>query len=231
MTSPLKLRPNPSIIKYQIGDEQQPLLTIDDCLADPAAVLSIAARATFSRHGPHYPGIRSPVPQQACIELIAPLANEIMRAFCLKRPPLFQECYLSLVTTAPQDLQPIQRLPHFDGVEPERLAFLLYLDRGETGGTAFYKQRQTGFETVDAARFAAFESALARDIALHGLPKNGYINGDTALYQQVGKISGLFNRAVIYRGNSLHCADLGADFVPDADPQTGRLTFNLFLRG
>lgn len=55
----------------------------------------------------------------------------------------------------PQSLAPIQRLPHVDGLEPDRLAILVYLSGAETGGTAFYRQRATGYETVDAARFDA----------------------------------------------------------------------------
>jgi hypothetical protein len=134
------------------------------------------------------------------------------------------------VTTPARALQPIQCLPHFDELEPDRLAFLLYLDRAERGGTAFYRQRGTGFETVNAARFVDFQASLERGIAQHGLPPSDYIRGDTALYEQIGKVRGTFNRAVVYRGNSLHCADLPADFEPQADPLCGRITLNLFLR-
>ena len=134
------------------------------------------------------------------------------------------------MTTPARALQPIQRLPHFDGLERNRLAVLLYLDPAERGGTAFYRQRGTGFETVDSTRFAAFQTELESGIAQHGLPPSDYIRGDTALYEQVGTVSGKFNRAVVYHGNSLHCADLPADFEPPVDPLAGRLTLNLFLR-
>jgi hypothetical protein len=230
MAGPLTISPERRDRVQLLGHERQPLLILDDCLADPAGVLAIAARATFAKNGPHYPGIRAAVPQAAAAALIEPLGKLLAGTFDLAKPPEFAECYLSLVTTPAQALQPIQRLPHFDGLEPDRLAFLLYLDRAERGGTAFYRQRGTGFETVDAARFAEFQSSLERGIAQHGLPPSDYIRGDTGLYEQVGKVCGRFNRAVAYRGNSLHCADLPAGFEPQADPLSGRLTLNLFLR-
>lgn len=230
MTGPLMLSSGLTPRVESIGRERQPLLILDDCLADPVAVLAIAARASFARHGPHYPGQRAPVPRGAAAALIDPLAELLVQTFGLSGPPEFDECYLSLVTTPALDLQPIQRLPHFDGLEPDRLAFLLYLDRAERGGTAFYRQRGTGFETVDAARFGEFQSSLERDIARHGLPDSDYVRGDTGLFERVGRVTGKFNRAVIYRGNSLHCADLPQDFQPLADPLRGRLTLNLFLR-
>jgi len=230
MTGPLTLSPDLSLRSALLGQEQQPLLIADDCLAEPDRVLAIAARAQFARHGPHYPGIRAPVPQGAAMDLVAPLAEQLAKTFRLAGPPVFAECYLSLVTTPAQDLQPIQRLPHFDGVEPDRLAVLLYLDRAECGGTAFYRQRVTGFETVNTDRFARFERCLAAGAAQHGMPPSDYIRGDTPLYEQVTRVAGRFNRMVIYRGNSLHCADLAPDFQPSADPLRGRLTLNLFLR-
>jgi Family of unknown function (DUF6445) len=230
MTAPLTLSTDPAIRTDHIGRERQPLLFIDGCLASPDAVLAIAARANFGQCGPHYPGVRAPVPKAACEVLIAPLAALLVETFGLDCPPEYDECFLSLVTTPAQSLQPIQRLPHFDGLEPDRLAFLLYLDRTERGGTAFYRQRGTGFETIDAGRFDAFRTNLERDTAQYGIPTSDYIRGDTELYEQIGKVSGRFNRAIVYHGNSLHCADLAAGFEPLADPLSGRLTLNLFLR-
>jgi hypothetical protein len=230
MAAPLTLSPDRTWHVEPIGRERQPLLTIDNCLTDPAAVLAIAARAQFARHGPFYPGIRAPVPRAAVDILIEPLTAVLVQTFDLSASPAFDECFLSLVTTAAHELEPIQRLPHFDGVEHDRLAFLLYLDRAERGGTAFYRQRATGYETVDATRFDNFRHELERGTAAHGLPASGYIRGDTELYEQVGTVAGTFNRAIVYHGNSLHCADLGADFQPVAEPLAGRLTLNLFLR-
>jgi len=38
-----------------------------------------------------------------------------------------------------------------------------------------------------------------------------------------------FNRMLVYRRNSLHSGNIGKDFVPDANPLTGRLSINCFI--
>jgi Family of unknown function (DUF6445) len=230
MSDPLALSPSISPHLDRFGTEAQPLLVVDGFLADPEAVRAIAARAPFQAIGPHYPGVRSPVPAAALSGMIGALSDRLIADFSLPSPPGLFECYLSVVTQPAAALQPIQRLPHFDGVDSCALAALLYLDRAETSGTAFYRHRATGFESVDAARIDTFTRQLELDVARHGLPAQDYIRGDTAIYQRIAAVEGQFNRAVVYRGNTLHCADLPAGFEPDPDPLSGRLTLNLFLR-
>lgn len=231
MAAPLALSPAARPVLRHFGAEQQPMLCVEDALADPAAVVGIAARAAFRPIGPFYPGVRAPVPEAAAMAMAAPLMDAMVDAFALRAPPAFFECYLSLVTAAPAALAPIQRLPHFDGVEADRIAVLLYLDGEERGGTAFYRQRATGFESVDAGRYDAYRAALEAGVARHGLPPAAYIAGDTALFAQTRVMDGRFNRMIAYRGNTLHCAALAPGFAPVADPARGRLTVNLFLRG
>ena len=227
---PLALSPTARIAESRFGTERQPLLTVDDALPDPQGVVAIAARHSFRAIGPYYPGVRAPVSEAVAMALVAPLLGRLAEAFGLAAPPAYFECYLSLVTAAAADLAPIQRLPHFDGVEPDRIAVLLYLGAAEAGGTAFYRQRATGFESVDAARYDTYRAALAADVAQHGVPPAGYIAGDTPLFEQVHKVEGRFNRLIAYRGNTLHCAALNPSFVPVPDAARGRLTLNLFLR-
>lgn len=230
MSGPLSLSPGAVPVLTRFGAERQPLLTIEDALPDPAAVVSIAARHAYRPIGPFYPGVRAPVSQAAAMPLVAPVMDALTDSFGLTAAPRYFECYLSLVTAAPGALAPIQRLPHFDGLEPDRIAVLLYLDASERGGTAFYRQRATGYESVDEARYGSYRAALDGEVAAHGLPPSTYISGDTPMFEQVHAVAGRFNRMIAYRGNTLHCADLGADFVPVIDPASGRLTLNLFLR-
>lgn len=218
------------MVESRFGAEGQVLLTLDNALPDPAAVVAIAARHRYRPIGPFYPGVRAAVSETVAMELVAPLLGRLQQAFALDAAPAYFECYLSLVTAAPRDLAPIQRLPHFDGVEPDRVAVLLYLDAAERGGTAFYRQRATGFESVDAARFATYRAALDAGAAEHGLPPPGYIADNTPLFERIHAVEGRFNRMIAYRGNTLHCAALGPDFAPSANPVEGRLTLNLFMR-
>lgn len=229
MSSPLALSDTSSAEVRSFGNELQPLILVDDALPDPDAVVAIAARHTFRPIGPFYPGIRAAVSEAVSMPLVDGLMGTLQDTFELSRRPAFLECYLSIVTAAPRGLAPIQRLPHFDGTEPERLAVLLYLDRAERGGTAFYRQRSTGFESVDADRFERYRRELASAIERDGLPDAAYISGDTPLFEQALRVEGRYNRLIAYRGNTLHCADLDPGFVPVADASRGRLTLNLFL--
>lgn len=230
MPGPLTLSPDAKVATSTFGIEQQPMLTVDNALPDPQTVVEIAARHKYCRIGPFYPGVRAPISEAVAMELVAPLTDALIEHFGLAAPPRYFECYLSLVTAAPSALAAIQRLPHFDGLEPDRIAVLLYLDAQERGGTAFYRQRATAFESVDAGRYDAYRAALEASVAERGLPPPTYIAGDTALFEQVHVAEGRFNQMIAYRGNTLHCAALKADFAPVADPAKGRLSLNLFLR-
>ena len=213
------------------GNEAQPVIVVDDLLAAPDRWRELAARAQYRPIGPHYPGLRAIVPADAAAALREELAGAIGEAFGLAPVPPVLETYFSIVTTSPQALAPIQRLPHFDGLEPERIAILVYLAGEAQGGTAFYRQRATGFETVDAARFAAFEAALRAGVAEHGLPPAGYIAGDTPLFERIAGYEARPNRALIYRGHSLPCAAIAPGIPRPADPALGRLSINSFLFG
>jgi hypothetical protein len=222
------LNPRATVRIARQGDEAQPVIVIDDMLAAPDRWRQLAERSRYGRIGPHYPGLRAAVPAADAAAMREELAGLIGATFGLPAPPVL-ETYFSIVTTPPAALAPIQRLPHFDGFEAERIAILVYLSGAEQGGTAFYRQRATGFETVDAARFPAFQAALAAGVAEHGLPPAAYIAGDTPIYERIASYEARPNRALIYRGHTLHCAAIPAGVPLPADPALGRLSINSFL--
>jgi hypothetical protein len=211
------------------GSERRPLIAIDDFWPDPDALREDAASLRMGPIGPHYPGVRALVPPRLAETMRRRIAPLLTEHFGLDPVPAVSEAYYSLVTTTPSELAPIQRLPHFDGVEPGRIAVLLFLGHGEQGGTAFYRQRSTGFESVDAARLDLFKAELQAGVQTHGMPEASYIAGDTALYECVAVQPARFNRALVYAGNTLHCAYLPPEVTLSADPLAGRLTLNLFL--
>lgn len=231
MTAGALLNPGAKIRIARHGREAQPVIVIDDLLAEPEGWRAAAARARYGRIGPHYPGLRAVVPAQAAAALREGPAALIGETFGLDPVPPVLETYFSIVTAPPEALAPIQRLPHFDGLEPERIAILIFLSGAELGGTAFYRQRSTGFETVDSERFPAFEAALKAGVAEHGLPPPAYIAGDTPLYEQFARYEARANRCLIYRGHSLHCAAIPPGLSLPPDPVRGRLSINSFLFG
>ena len=218
-----------TITIHHQGAERRPVTVIDDFWHDPDALREDAAALRMGEIGPHYPGIRAAVPTRLAEVMRSRIAPLLATHFGLDPAPAVSEAYYSLVTTAPDDLAPIQRLPHFDGVEPGRIAVLLFLGHGAQGGTAFYRQRVTGFESVDADRLSRFEAELQTGVRLHGLPAPSYIAGSTDLYEQIAVQPARFNRALVYAGNTLHCAYLPPEVVLSNDPLIGRLTLNLFL--
>lgn len=214
-----------------IGTERQPVILIDDFVSDPQALVEEATSLPYMNIGAHYPGVRALLPTARLHEFMPGIAELVLTTFECGTELRPIEAYYSVVTTLAGALTPIQRLPHFDGLERERIALLHFLSTDHTSGTAFYRHRSTGFETVDAARYPRFTKALEDDVARHGLPSSAYISADTAIYEQIACFEGQYNRALVYRGHALHCAFLPDELSFSADPRQGRLTVNTFLIG
>ena len=213
-----------------IGHEAVPIVVIDDFVARPELLANDAAMLSFAPMGVHYPGVRAVVPPVLVKRFVHPLADLIADVFGVRECEVIDALY-SIVTKSPGDLAPIQRLPHFDGVEPERLALLHFLGRGDNGGTAFYRHRETGFERVTAARYPAYKQSLESELSTCGMPSAAYISGDTDLFEEVAVYEGVYNRALLYPSNALHCARIPATLTLDQTPEAGRLTVNTFLMG
>lgn len=218
------------ILIERIGHERVPVIVFDDFVPRPDLLTDDAAMLGFAPMGLHYPGVRAVVPPALVRRFVDPLAPLIEEIFGVRACTVVDALY-SLVTTPPGTLTPIQRLPHFDGVEPERLALLHFLTEAPASGTAFYRHRVTGFETVTAARLSDYERTLGEEILRDGVPTSAYIDGDTTLFEEVAVFEGRYNRALLYPSNALHCARISDDLGFSADVATGRLTVNTFLVG
>lgn len=220
----------PSVSIGRIGHEREPIVVIDGFSSAPGLLVEQAAGETYRTLGPHYPGLRAPLAGAYLSERMDLLQKVLADVFGAQDGANLIECNFSLVTTPPAQLGVMQRLPHFDSADPGRLAVLHYLCGPEGGGTAFYRHRSSGFETVSASRMEDYSSLLEGELARKGGPQAGYLHGDTPLFEQTYKVSAAFNRLVIYRGWTLH-----SGLVPDghslsADPRAGRLTINTFLQ-
>lgn len=209
------------------GTEQQPVVVIDG-FADAERFLDDVSFLSLRPIGEHYPGVRAVVAPAMLRDLLAALAPIALEVFGVAGLEVVDAFY-SLVTRPASALTPVQRLPHFDEVSPTRLALLHFLSRDESSGTAFYRHRSTGFESIDAARLPEYRAALQADIARAGLPDPSYIAGDTPLFEQIAMHQGRYNRAIFYRSNTLHCAAIPQAMTLSEDPLVGRLTVNTFL--
>ena len=213
---------------FTIGREGAPLIVIDNLVADPEALVQLAASKHYAAPASYYPGIRAKAPLTYQKFVLAELREPILRAFGMDtRSMSFSMCHFSLVTTPGARLAPLQRIPHIDS--GNGLASVHYLFKRNLGGTAFYRHRQTGFEYIDQERSAIYYPILDAELKGPSAPTDDYIHGDTALFTRVAEQEGVFNRMLIYRRNSLHSGNLSAEFAPDPNPLTGRLSINSFL--
>lgn len=215
---------------HHVGSARQPVIAVDDFTGAPhAAVALAAAMAPFPpAAGNYYPGLRQPiVPGDAAFGYVEHLLQEaapfIGGAFEVDGFDLIEASF-SMVTASPDTLDPAQRAPHFDSVDPDYVAVMHYLR--ETPGTAFYRQVATGIETVNtdnADRFVAAAMAVAETTM-------GYIDGSNEHYERIGAVAGRADRLTVYRGSMLHSGIIPPDATFSPDPHDGRLTTNIFVR-
>jgi hypothetical protein len=226
----MKPHPDLRIQKLTIGRELAPLAVIDNLVADADELVEMATTKMFGGVASHYPGVRAKAPLTYHQFVIGNLRELFVAYFGLASSSLrVTSCHFSVVTTPPEKLEPLQTIPHIDSSESNQLAFVHYLFRRDLGGTAFYRHRRTGFEFIDAARKEEYFAYVAEERMGPDKPAQGYINGDTALYEQIGRQDGVFNRMLVYRRNSLHSGCIGPEFEFNPDPRKGRLSLNGFL--
>lgn len=219
-----------SIQHLTIGEEKAPLLVIDNFIANPQSLVEQAVHRKYEPPKLAFPGIRALAPQDYQQFLLNELGPTIINHFELEcRKLRFTMCHYSLVTVPPEKLSMVQRIPHVDSFDSNGLATVHYLFHQKLGGTAFYRHRKTGYEIIDESRKLDYFRSLEAENDGPNMPGPEYINGDTPLFKQVGKQEGVFNRLVVYRRTSLHSGCIDRDFVPDPNPQTGRLSINSFI--
>jgi hypothetical protein len=211
------------------GLEQRPVIVVDNFATHPDRIIDHATKQDWGPVGSAFPGVRASAPPELVAETRRALLSLMQKVFELDQPLNRVESYYSLITTPRERLQPIQRLPHFDGLGARRIAMVHHLSRGGLGGTAFYRHRSTGFETIDQARIGPYNLAVNRELVRHGLPAADFIGGDTPLYEQIGHHEARFNRLLIYRGDTIHGAHVPADVALTNDPRTGRFSINTFI--
>jgi hypothetical protein len=227
----LTTHPQMNIQHLHIGQEQSPLLVIDHFVGQPELLIAQACRQPFLANSPYYPGVRSAAPRQYQ-QLLLSLQPLLLEVFALPQRPLsLSVCHFSIVTTPPNQLKLLQRIPHFDTVEPHALAAVHYLFQGDLGGTAFYRHRKTGFETIDHSRMPDYYRSLESENDGPNLPKAnaGYIQGNSPLFEQIANPQGVFNRLVFYPRNLLHSGHIPTTSPLSADPRKGRLTISSFI--
>ena len=210
-----------------VGKAASPLICIDGFSRDPEALMALAAQAVFIDVGSRYPGVRAPAPDayvSAMLDAVGPLIEE---HFGAAPEPELDLCAFSMVTAPPDRLSLTQRIPHFDGPESRRIAFLHYLCGLQQGGTAFYRHRATGLEVITPEMVQQYRDAVVAELRTEAPPQD-YCLGDTRFFERIHAVEATFDRLIIYRGNALHSGDINERTVLSEDPRRGRLTINGF---
>ncbi|MEH3046319.1 DUF6445 family protein [Sphingomonas adhaesiva] len=217
----------PDLSARRIGAEAQPIAIVDGFHPDPAALRAAAATARFAPGRHHYPGLRAALPPDYFAAVRPALTAVLAGVFDQRGGVSLLDASFSIVTTPPDRLSVTQRLPHVDATDPARIALVHYL--GEGDGTAFFRHRATGYETVDAARAPAYLATLNAELRRDGDPPATYVADSTPLFERIALVAARPNRAVIYRSALLHSGAIAPDAVLSDDPARGRLTVTAFL--
>ncbi len=221
----------------RIGMSQSPIVVLDDFSGGADAVIDMAAKlAPFApAKNTNYPGVRRVLTHadgaaygyvQRLMSTVAPYVGG---AFDIDQFELIEASF-SIVTTPRALLSPEQRAPHFDSLTPGHLALVHYLSDTPESGTAFYRQRATDVETVNANNVEAFIAAARRDSA-DIAEQPGYIHGSNAYYEQIGAVDSVRDRLIIYPACLLHSGIIPHALCLSDDPRRGRLTANFFVQG
>ena len=219
----------PVVTTRAIGAEAQLLAIVDDFALDPAGLRAFAAAAAFEPAGQHYPGIRAALPDDYFQQVGPALAAVLRDAFGHEGRVDVIDASFSIVTTPAGALAPRQRLPHCDAFAKNRIALLHYLSPGDCDGTAFFRHRSTGYETIDERRAPFYFRRLDDELRAASGPPHGYIAGDTALFERIALAEPRYNRALLYRSYALHSGAIAPDAALSPDPDAGRLTITGFL--
>jgi hypothetical protein len=222
---------NMKIQHLTYGTDNSPIIVVDDFVNSPDWLIEQASIQQFNQNRAFYPGKCADAPAQYKALFLTNLQDLMMSVFDLPSALSFSACQYSVVTTPPEQLKLLQRIPHFDSLNKFGLAAVHYLFKKDLGGTSFYRHRKTGFEYIDESRKIEYFRSLEAENDGPNMPKivDGYINGDTALYERIGEQPGVFNRLIIYRRNSLHSGSIQNSLFQDSRNVGRRLTINSFI--
>jgi len=216
-----------------IGAERTPVVVIDDPVLSVDALRAYALeQATFGPDSQFaYPGIRAGTPPEYSRVLAPHLAGLLRHLYSIPAAydyQLFHEVF-SLVTEKPEDLMPLQRIPHTDTRQPFYFATVHYLNEGDFSGTGFFRHKPTSYERISEERYPRLIQAGNVHMEAHGLPPMKYINESDDHFELMAQVDYRPNRLVMYPGNLLHSGLIRPELDLRDDPASGRLTANMFL--
>jgi hypothetical protein len=232
MSPSIAIRMPPDIQSVNIGG--QSIVFIDNFLQDPQALVEAACQSRFEPSTTRaekkgYPGLRAAAPAaftQTLTELLDPLIKVNFQVPDDLGVKVGLSAF-SLTTTPPEELGPLQRMPHFDASTPHHMAAMLWLCDESHGGTGFYRHNATGYQRITAENRERYLDVCHEEVNRR-LPPARYFDRSDERFTFLGMMPARFNRLVVYPGSSLHSACINPARSLSSDPRQGRLTVNTF---
>ena len=216
-----------------VGSEKTPIIVVDDpIVATDSLRESAAQNKHFHVHrNDGYPGVRTTLPNDYVDRLLPSLISLLREVYEIPNSYEHQLVHrlFSLITTPPEDLAILQRVPHFDALTGWYFATVHYLNSGSYAGTGIFRHRPTGFERITQDRYSDYVQAAESHMKANGPPAAEYISSTNDHYELIEEIGYKANRLLIYPGNLLHSTLIRSGTDIDWNPNTGRLTANIFI--
>lgn len=227
------LNETPIITKHVIGEEENPLLIIDNFANNPEDIIEFSGDgSTFKIDSQNfYPGKRKLMPSQYSEQVCQQYLTLFQTFFGFEQAKVARpvSAALAIADTPIEKLRPIQMIPHIDTPQSNQLAVVHYLCSQEHGGTAFYRHQQTGYEAITQERLYKFGSQVKKEAIANQLHKTpGYMHGSNSMFEQLYSVKASMNRAIIYPSNLLHSGNINP-LLLSSSPQQGRLTIGSFI--
>lgn len=216
-----------------IGEDNIPVIIIDDYANNHGEIINqVSNNGNFDTDNiTSYPGIRSSIPKDLVVSYLKPLMKGIFQIYNVPKSlkPSPKDNYFSLITAKPSELTPIQSWPHFDTPNPNLLAVIHYLGKGEHGGIGFFEHKKSGFIRIDKNNKEYFYQCADDYFNSSDAKAFGYCQEQHSEFSCYKKIAYKSNRLIIFPGQLLHSTLVNIDTDIDSNPSSGRLTANMFV--
>lgn len=221
---------------HNIGQSRSRVIIIDDFLDDAYKVVEAAAalgpfppESATAYPGQRYQIVPGDAASSYVLSALQTAAPFIHDGFDAKNFAVVEASF-SLLTTRPEGLRAVQRVPHVDCDDHRVLAVLHHLHDLPGTGTAFYRHIATGLERADTGNVHRLRQALSAEAQELDSASASYVSDYDDLYEKIFSVEARFNRLLIYQGFLLHSGYISPEFAYSDDPRKGRLTGNIFVR-
>jgi tryptophan halogenase len=231
----IRINTDASIRLEKISDDHH-YVVVDDFLQDPDELVEFAAQhaSEFSSPDSSYPGQQFVVNDDAMKDIYRFIRFQMTRHFSFLKGNMNLYSNLSMATTHPSKLWPLQRICHIDLPSPDRTIYaaLVYLFQNEElGGTDFYRyhdaelvQKAVAMQSEGPEKGLAF---LQEHFPTYRKPAC-YMTESNEIAELICRVPARFNRLLFYSGQIPHSGAITAPELLSRDIRKGRLTLNVF---